>query len=404
MNSLIRSGDDNYAYLGYIQNRGSGRESMITSVLRDIFRVNLGVKRTERCLVFTDLIQSVGEIPPAEAEKRSKLNCTAFLASEIGKSFAKDVCIRDFPSTGSHGAEPPAEIWRAAFGERAIREISKRGLLEPLIEKKAGDAEIGKAETVLRRFKKDAVDVVIALSYFSTSHTLFRDLLTRICGARYASMPLFEFSMLEGPMNVDWKRLAKISGKITGMINKTEGVEINTPNGSKLSFSIKGRKALADTGILTKPGAFGNLPAGEVFLAPLEGSSNGRLVLEWAPARELSSPVTLVVKQGIVREIIGDEDFADELKRRLSEREENRNIAEFGIGTNEMAKRPDNILEAEKIMGTVHIALGDNSTFGGKVKTPFHQDFVFFKPTVSLIHKDGSKSVLMKKGKLEVTS
>lgn len=377
---------------------------MATAVLRDIFRVNLGVKRTEKCLIFTDLLPSAGEVSHTEAEKRSKLNCIAFFASEIGRSFAKEVCMRDFPSTGSHGAEPPAEIWAAAFGDRAVRELGKKGLLEPLLKKRAEDAEVGKAEAVLRRFKKDAVDVVIALSYFSTSHTRFRELLTRICGTRYASMPLFEFSMLEGPMNVDWKNLKKVSGKITGMINKAEGVEISTPNGTKLSFSIKGRKALADTGILTKPGAFGNLPAGEVFLAPVEGSSNGRLVLEWAPTRELSSFVTLVVKKGSVREVIGEEDFADELKRRLSEREENRNIAEFGIGTNEMAKRPDNVLESEKIMGTIHIALGDNSTFGGRVKAPFHQDFVFFKPTVLLFHKDGSKAVLMKKGKLQVKS
>ncbi len=379
------------------------RESVITSVLRDIFRVNLGAKKTERCLIFTDQVPCSEEIPPAAAEKRSRLKCIAFLASEIGKSYVKKVDIRDFPSTGSHGAEPPEEIWEAAFGERAVREMNKRGFLKPLLQKKASDEEFSMAEAVLRKFKKDAVDLVVALSYYSTSHTRFRDLLTRICGARYASMPLFEFSMLEGPMNVDWKKLARISSKIASRINKAEKVEVTTPNGSKLCFSIKGRKALAETGLLTKPGAFGNLPAGEVYLAPVEGSSNGRLVLDWAPTRELSSPVTLVVKQGVVREITGDEDFAEELRRRLSDREENRNIAEFGVGTNNKARRPDNILESEKIMGTVHIALGDNSSFGGRVKAPFHQDFVFFKPTVSLIHKDGSKSLLMKKGKLRVT-
>jgi len=377
---------------------------VITSVLRDIFRVNLGVKKTERCLIFTDLVRPDEDIPPVETEKRSRLKCIAFLASEIGKSYAKKVDVVDFPATGSHGAEPPAEIWKAAFGERAIVEMGLRGILGPLLSKKADDTEINNAEAVLNRFKKDAVDVVIALSYFSTSHTRFRDLLTRICGTRYASMPLFEFSMLEGPMAVDWRMLAKISRKIAGRINKAEKVEISTPNGSKLSFSINGRKALADTGILVKPGAFGNLPAGEVFLAPVEGSSNGRLVLEWAPTRELSSPVTLMVRQGIVQEIIGEEAFADELKKRLREREENRNIAEFGIGTNDRAKRPDNVLESEKIMGTVHVALGDNSTFGGKVRTPFHQDFVFFTPTVFLVHKDGSRSMLMKKGKLQVIS
>ncbi len=377
---------------------------MIISVLRDIFRVNLGVKNTERCLIFTDLVQPHEAVSAVENEKRSRLKCISFLASEIGKSYSKEVCVIDFPATGSHGAEPPAELWRAAFGERAVREMDLRGLLGPLLSKKAGDAEIRDAETVLRRFKKDAVDVVIALSYYSTSHTRFRDFLTQVCGTRYASMPLFEFSMLEGPMAVDWKKLAKISRKIAAAINKAEEVEISAPNGSKLSFSIKGRKALADTGILVRPGSFGNLPAGEVYLAPVEGSSNGRLVLDWAPTRELSSPVTLVVRQGMVREIIGDEPFAKELGKRLSEREENRNIAEFGIGTNDRAKRPDNILESEKIMGTIHVALGDNSTFGGKVRTPFHQDFVFFRPTISLVHKDGSRSMVMKKGKLQVIS
>jgi aminopeptidase len=374
--------------------------AVVTSVLRDIFRVNLGVKETERCLIFTDLLPPGSDSPLAEG--RSRLQCIAFLASEIGRSFAKEVDVRDFPSVGSHGAEPPEEIWEAAFGSKAVRELRREGLLGSLLEKKAGGPEIRRAEKVLQKFTKDAVEVVIALSYYSTSHTRFRALLTDICGARYASMPLFEFSMLEGPMNVDWKKLARMSGKIAGMVNKASSVQIAAPNGTKLSFSIRGRKALADTGILTKPGAFGNLPAGEVFLAPVEGSSNGRLVLEWAPDRGLSSPVTLIVKDGLVREILGDEDFSEELRRRLAERQENRNIAEFGIGTNERAKRPDNILESEKIMGTIHIALGDNSTFGGTVKTPFHQDFVFFRPTVSLLLKDGGKSVLMRKGKFQV--
>ena len=42
-----------------------------------------------------------------------------------------------------------------------------------------------------------------------------------------------------------------------------------------------------------------------------------------------------------------------------------RNLAELGIGTNDKASRPDNVLEAEKILGTIHLALGDNTGFGG---------------------------------------
>jgi aminopeptidase len=371
-----------------------------TSVLRDIFRVNLGVKKTERCLIFTDLPSPSETLLPAEYERRSRLRCIAFLASEIGKSFPREIVVREFPATGSHGAEPPQGLWETAFGARATAALGKKELLSPLLLKTATDHQIQEAEAIIGRFRKDAFDVVIALSNYSTSHTKFRDLLTRICGARYASMPLFEFSMLEGPMNVDWKALARISKGIAARLNRAAEAEISTPNGSKISFSVRGRKALADTGILTGKGAFGNLPAGEVFLAPVEGSAKGRLVLEWAPTRALSSPVTLVVRHGLVEEVAGKEEFAGELRKRLSEKEENRNIAEFGIGTNNRAKRPDNILESEKILGTVHIALGDNSTFGGRVKTPMHQDFVFFRPTVRLIRRDGSVDMLMKTGKL----
>jgi len=72
-----------------------------------------------------------------------------------------------------------------------------------------------------------------------------------------------------------------------------------------------------------------------------------------------------------------------------------RNMAEFGIGTNPNAKKPDNTLESEKIKGTAHMAVGDNAHMGGKVHTDFHQDFIQPKPDVWV---DGRP--LMKEGKL----
>jgi leucyl aminopeptidase (aminopeptidase T) len=374
---------------------------VITEVVRNIFRVNLGLKKTERVLVFTDRPSSTGIIKKTELERRSKLKCIAYIASEIGKGFSKELVFHEFQATEGHGVEPPLELWEIAFGKKAVTALKKTGILNSILKKKAQDSDIKKAEVILNKFKNDAVNAIIALSNFSTSHTRFRDFLTRVCCARYASMPLFDMSMLEGPLNINWRYLAKITKEIARKVNKAECIELKTENGSNLSFSKKGRKALSDTGILTKPGAFGNLPAGEAYLAPVEGSSHGRLVLEWAPTRELKSPVTLIVKDGYVKDVLGSEEYSEQLREKLSERHENGNIAELGIGTNNRAKRPDNILESEKIMGTIHIALGDNSSFGGVVKTPFHQDFVFFKPTVTLIHKDKSRTILIKKGKFE---
>lgn len=373
---------------------------MITEVIRNIFRINLNVKKSERVLIFSDRPNRTEQIDTTDRERRSRLRCIVLLASEIGKPFAKEIMVREFPATGNHGAEPPRLIWESAFGTRAVTALSRKGIFERIRKKRAGDSDLGAAENIIRKYKKDAAHAVIALSNYSTSHTRFRDLLTRICQTRYASMPLFELSMLEGPMNIDWKQLDKMTRDIARRVNKAVAIEINTGNGSSISFATKGRKAIADTGILRTPGAFGNLPAGEVYLAPVEGTAQGRLVLEWAPTRELRSPVTLDVQDGYVTAVAGKEAYVAELKKKLKARKENSNIAELGIGTNSRARRPDNILETEKILGTIHIAFGDNSSFGGNVKTPFHQDYVFFRPTVTLIQKDKSKHVLMKTGRI----
>ena len=372
---------------------------MTTKTLRNIFSVNLSVKKSESVLVFTDIPFKGESIEDADKCRRERLRDIAILASETGKGFCRKILYHEYPATGSHGSEPPQELWAMAFGEKAFNELKAQKLLARLINKKGDDFDMRRAEEIIARNKRYAVNAVIALSNYSTSHTRFRDLLTGICKTRYVSMPLFDAAMLEGAMNVNWKEIDRRTRGIAKIVNKAEAVEIKTPNGTSISFSKKGRKAESDTGLLTAPGAFGNLPAGEVYLAPVEGTASGRLVLEFATTRQLKSPVTLTVKDGFVEEVSGDEEYAGYLREKLSERMENANIAELGIGTNDMAKRPDNILESEKILGTIHIALGDNSSFGGNVSTPFHQDFVFFRPTVTLIDKDGNRKNLMKEGR-----
>ncbi len=362
-------------------------KEQLKRALDDIFKINVAVKQTERVLILSDgYNKSISEIGTA-------------LASS-GEKFSHFLEFVQFQPTGCHGTEPPEEIWQKAFGIRTVQSLKEEKLLEPLLTKKITDEKIGIVESIIRKNRNERVDVVIALSYFSTSHTKFRDLLCRICGTRYASMPLFDEKMLSGPMQVDWKRMEKRTEEMAALVNRYNEIIIETPQGTRMVFSKQNRTARADTGIITKPGAFSNLPAGEVYLAPLEGTAEGKLVLEWAPTRKLKSPVTLNIQKGMVYSVEGDEPFVRELEDKLSEQTENRNIAELGIGTNDRASRPDNILESEKISGTIHIALGDNSSFGGTVRTSFHQDFVFFEPTVTLIPGKGDRRVLLKRGQI----
>ncbi|MBI4686245.1 MAG: aminopeptidase [Nitrospirae bacterium] len=357
------------------------------SIIKNIYNVNLNVKKNEKVLIFTD------------GHSKDLTQITKLIAT-FGKSFTDKVIYTQYKETGGPGIEPPESLWIKAFGKDAVKELKREKLLTPLLNKKIDDIQLKKIEKIIKKFKKGAVNTVIALSHYSTTHTRFRNLLTNICGARYASMPLFEESMLYSAMNVNYKEIQKRTKKITETLNKAEAIEIKTPNGTHIIFSKHGRDAKADTGIITKKGTYSNLPAGESFFAPLEGTAEGRLVLEWAPTRRLKNPVVLDVKQGMVVRIKGKEEYVEFLRKKLSERRDNANIAELGIGTNDKAARPDNILESEKILGTIHIALGDNSSFGGKVSTPFHQDFIFFKPTVRIVYKDKSKKLLIKNGVL----
>lgn len=377
-------------------------EKTLTEPLRRLYKINLGVKKDERVLVFTDRIKKGEVLTPAERNRRKRLKETARLAADIGKEFSRHISFVEYDALENHGVEPPEEVWREAFGKKIIQRLKSEEILERLRAKKASEIDSKRAEEIIAANKKDAIDVVIALSNFSTSHTKFRDLITKIAKARYASMPLFDPDMLFGAMDVDWHALKDRTEKLAKVVGEAEKVAVTSPNGTDIILGIHNREVRTDTGILTKRGSFGNLPAGEAFFAPFEGTAKGILVLEWAPTDKLDYPVRLDIESGSVVAVEGEDDYAVALRERLEENPDFRNIAELGIGTNDRASMPDNILEAEKILGTIHIALGDNSSFGGIVRTPFHQDFVVFNPTVTLMYPDGRKRMILEKGRLEI--
>jgi leucyl aminopeptidase (aminopeptidase T) len=370
--------------------------------IRRIFKENLGVKVTERVLLYTDKPTRRETLNEADTKRRTELRDVAIMFCEVGRTVCRELRFVEYPAGGAHGKEPPRKVWANAFGEAAVNAMDEAGLLKPIITKRATPEQIEAASKIIKKRRRSSVDAIIGLSNFSTSHTTFRSFATELAGARFASMPLFDMPMLSGPLKADHKTMARVTRKVATLLTKAATVHITTPDGTDITFSVKGRKGEPDTGILTKEGAFGNLPAGEAYLAPVEGTANGKLVILWAPTRRLKSPVTVIVKDGNAVKVSGREPYVEELEALLKKHKGNSNIAELGIGTNPLATRPDNILESEKILGTVHMAFGDNSSFGGNVKTPFHQDYVYFKPTVRLISAKGLETLLHKDGKLLV--
>jgi len=239
-------------------------------------------------------------------------------------------------------------------------------------------------------------DVVFAPTPYSLTHTQAR-LHACKAGARVATMPMItEDMMRRGAMLADYNQVRKLTLKVAKVLDKASEVEVRTRAGTHLTFGIRGRRAHSDTGIFHKPGDFGNLPAGEAFIAPLEGTADGRVIVDGSMVDALHGGIELGVKKGKAIEILGKHSrkltkMLDKVGKRAY------NLAEFGIGTNPKARLIGNVLEDEKVMRTCHIALGDNSTFGGKVRAGIHVDGILLKPTVRL---DGK--ILMLDGELKV--
>lgn len=375
------------------------RVSSLENAFKSLFAVNMGVKPGERIVVFSDLIREDESPENAEAVRRRKLVDVAAAAASFARGEYGNTAFVSFPATSGSGVEPPRELWKEVFGDRIVDRLAQEGILDALVAKTAGKVELDAARDIVISCTKDVADVVVALSNNSTSHTRFRAL-ANAAGCRFASLPHFDPEMFFGSMQVDWQALKVRTTHLVEALQGAVELRLSTPNGTCMTFGCAGRSAAGDDGILTAPGSFGNLPAGEVYLAPVEGTSSGVMVLEYAPSRKLAAPVRIVVKDGEAVGVEGDDPLAGDLLTAFAANRLVRNIAELGIGTNDRATRPDNILEAEKILGTVHVALGDNSGFGGRVQVPFHEDYIFFNPTLVAVFADGQELSLLTGGRL----
>jgi leucyl aminopeptidase (aminopeptidase T) len=328
-------------------------------------------------------------------------SATARQAAEFALGAYGSGSFVEFPATPASGAEPPRELWEATFGSEALALLEEGGLLGRLLDKEAGPEEIGRAREIIVARKRGVAEVIIAMANNSTSHTRYRALACA-AGARFASLPHFDPEMFHTSMTVDWQALAGRTSRLVEAVNRAAWLRVTCPNGTDMRICKEGRDAGGDDGLLTAPGSFGNLPAGEAYLAPLEGKSHGTMVIEWGPTRKLAEPLRLTVENGRAVAIEGNDPHRARLEEKFAENANCRNIAELGIGTNDKATRPDNVLEAEKIMGTIHIALGDNSGFGGTVSAPFHEDYVFYHPTLTAIAADGTERIIIDDGRLLV--
>jgi leucyl aminopeptidase (aminopeptidase T) len=229
-----------------------------------------------------------------------------------------------------------------------------------------------------------AADVVLAPTIQSLSHTAARKVASD-AGVRIGTLPGVTEEMLIRLMNGDLDELRRRGWAVVSTLNAGSEARITCRHGSDLRLGIEGRLGIVDAGELSNRGAFGNLPCGEGFIAPVEGTAEGTLVVDGSIAEIglLETPTSLTLRDGHLVKTTGP--AGETLMQLLSAHgPAGTNVAELGIGTNEEAILTGNILEDEKILGTAHVAFGASAAIGGTVQVPVHLDCVVLEPTVEI--------------------
>lgn len=287
----------------------------------------MGVKQNERILIITD----------------EPLRTLGYALWKAAKDFGNEVLLTEILPRKSNGEEPPTEV-----------------------------AEL------MKKF-----DVVFCPTSKSLTHTDARRAASAL-GVRIATLPGVTEEIMVRCMNADYNAIAQRTFALCTLMEKTSVIRVTSPAGTDITMPIKGRSAHASSGLFREKGQSGNLPTGEAYLAPLEGLSNGVVVVDGSMAMVgiVKMPIRIVVQDGYATTIEGGVE-AEMLKKLLEPHGKDAyTVAEFGIGTNDKAIITGKIIEDEKVMGTIHIAFGDNKSMGGTVRVASHLDGLIKSPTV----------------------
>ena len=236
-------------------------------------------------------------------------------------------------------------------------------------------------------------------------------------------MPGITKEIFRRTVDIDYKKMQEIASKLVVLFESAEKVKIQNAKGTDIEIGISGRKAKLDDGNYMLPGTGGNIPAGEVYISPAIGSTNGVVVFDGSISTHegdvvVKSPVKVEFRDGYAKSIKGGSEaklLVESIRRakaktrelekegKLDKEKANvyfRNTAhlgELGIGLNPNARITGNMLEDEKVYGTCHLAIGAN--YDEDAPAVNHYDCLVKKPTI-LVLKNGEWIEMMNNGNL----
>lgn len=254
----------------------------------------MGIKPEETLLIITDEIKrEIGQS-----------------LHEAGKNLCKESILIEIKSREINGEEPPA----------AVAEMMKK------------------------------VDVVVCPTAKSLTHTDARRNAVKE-GVRVGTMPGITIDTMVRCLNADYDKIIALTDFIAAKLVGVKNIRVVTEKGTDINMPVEGRNILPSKGVLREKGESGNLPSGEVYLAPWEDQSNGTVVIDGSMAGIgiIEEPIIIEVVNGYAEKITGGRQ-AKQLAENLDKvGRDARAVAEFGVGTNYKAILTGHILEDEKV-------------------------------------------------------
>ncbi|MHB0869468.1 MAG: aminopeptidase [Chloroflexota bacterium] len=280
----------------------------------------------------------------------------------------------------------------------AVSEAVMRAGAEPIsliiVPRSVGGQEL--PDTVAGAFLRSSA--VINLARWAVEHTRAGSAALG-AGVRFSNLRNWEEGVLESPgVTTDYEVVRRNALAVDALLEKGNEVRVTTPEGTDLTLKLCGRKGKAQTGFADEPGKFSGLPEGESTVAPLEGTTNGRIVNPYIMEKigPVTEPFELELKDGWIVGLKGGKQAKD-LQQFLEKSDPNarRMASQFAMGMNPDCRIFPNTREVSKKLGTIHVAMGDNVSLGGTVQSGVHIDIVVLNATVTL---DGK--VILENGKL----
>lgn len=193
------------------------------------------------------------------------------------------------------------------------------------------------------------------------------------------------FEMYWRAMDLDYTSLRERAARLVELLEQTDSVHITTPHGTDLRLRRGNRSIHKDDGTVID---YANLPSGEVYFAPLEGSAEGRVIYDTVfHEGQRIHDLEFRFEGGVGTPVGASDGFEIFLDHWNSHTGGKEHIGEMGIGINSEIRTPTGyLLTDEKVMGTVHLALGDNEFIGGTNRSSLHWDMLLLQPTVTLDH------------------